>query len=397
MKKLRYQVGFALLELSIALAVAAVSITAFAWSKQVEMREMRGKLHGELLAEANNALDQYMTTYFSTIVGAGSVPGVVNKMAPTVTELRTLNLLNNSFSATPLFGGTYKLTVTCSPSPCTADSKLSGRVWGSAPILNPLTSRVDGSALSSAQAVLGGEGGASQIGSGASIEWANGATTPNPEGLVEGILVARSGDGSAQLNQFLRRDGSLPMTGNLDMGGMELEGLRSVGLNSACTVTGRLASGPNGEVLSCRDSQYQTQGSAYWKDPVDMRADLALHACNASTSGQTRMVKKNDSGVVLSPPKPYVCNGGSWVPLAVDVNGDLNVPGVIRADGGFQVDGKEVVDANGYLVAANTAVENDPCPKNGILAKDANGLILSCQSGSWKKATGGGGLGEGQE
>lgn len=384
------QSGFALLELSIALLVAAMSLTAYAWSKQVELRERRGALHGELLAEANNALDQYMTTYFSGIVGPGNVAGVADKMAPTIAELRSLNLLTDSFSSTPLFGGSYKTVVTCVPAPCSPDSKLSGRVWGSLPILNPLTERVDGAALASALAALSGEGGASQLEDAAKIEWSTGASTPNPEGSVVGILVARSGDGSAQFNQFLRRDGSLPMTGNLDMGGMEVDGLRTVAIDEACTRVGRVAVGPSGEVMTCRENRYQPQGSAYWKDPVQRRANLP--ACAGANAGEARSVLQNDAGVPLLVPRPYLCNGVAWGAMAIDVNGDIagirdiTATGVVRADGGFLVDAKEVVDGDGYLVAANTAIEGSPCPKEGAIAKSAStpGLILSCQSSVWK-------------
>ncbi|WP_225608595.1 hypothetical protein, partial [Comamonas sp. CMM01] len=38
-------------------------------------------------------------------------------------------------------------------------------------------------------------------------------------------------------------------------------------------------------------------------------------------------------------------------------------------------------------------VEGTPCEKRGLAASDAGGLILSCQSGRWKKAQGSGGTG----
>lgn len=47
--------------------------------------------------------------------------------------------------------------------------------------------------------------------------------------------------------------------------------------------------------------------------------------------------------------------------------------------------------SSGKLQVMDVVVENTTCTPNGLVARDAAGLLLSCQTATWKKATGGGG------
>ena len=47
--------------------------------------------------------------------------------------------------------------------------------------------------------------------------------------------------------------------------------------------------------------------------------------------------------------------------------------------------------SSGKLQVMDVVVENTACTPNGLVARDATGLLLSCQSALWKKATGSGG------
>lgn len=192
--------------------------------------------------------------------------------------------------------------------------------------------------------------------------------------------------------------------------------------NCATIGVGAISRDAQGKVLSCDGSKWKSQGSAYWEDPVDARASLP--ACNASSAFQTRIVKTPTVG---SGPRAYTCNGASWQALAVDDNGDLAVArdlSVTRnvtvsgsatlnnvtvsgnttlgdaaadtvtlnakttANSGLVVGNGTAATADNTLVINRTATENQPCSPNGSVARDANGLILSCQSGFWKKAQG---------
>lgn len=51
---------------------------------------------------------------------------------------------------------------------------------------------------------------------------------------------------------------------------------------------------------------------------------------------------------------------------------------------------------SGKLRVVDVATEGTGCSPNGTIASDSTGLLLSCQSGTWKKQGGGSGLGDGQ-
>lgn len=152
-------------------------------------------------------------------------------------------------------------------------------------------------------------------------------------------------------------------------------------LNGACTTLGAISRDATGKVLSCDGTNWKSQGSAYWEDPVATFA--ALPACNAASAWQTRVVQTPTTG---SGARAYTCNGaGTWQALAVDNSGNLTIPNNLTVSqnaslntlsGRLQLDGTTVV------------TEGAACPggaaDNGRVARDTNGLLLSCQSGSWK-------------
>ena len=142
----------------------------------------------------------------------------------------------------------------------------------------------------------------------------------------------------------------------------------------ACTATdlGKLARDASGKVLMCDGSNWKQQGSAFWGDPVQRVTDpdgtgpitgLSTTTCNASLAGQVRMVLQNAAGTTLTPPRDYACDGSSWNSVGIDDQGLLLIPGIVT--------------------------EGAACPNgvadNGRVGRDTNGLLLTCQSGSWAK------------
>lgn len=207
--------------------------------------------------------------------------------------------------------------------------------------------------------------------------------------VTAGFLYRNSVPGHPELNQ---------MNTALDMNGNAINNAATVQLNTvvtsgaACTTNGVVARDANGAVMSCQGGQWKSQGSAYWQDPVANYASLP--ACNAGIAWQTRVVQTPGVG---SGPRAYTCNGASWQALAVDNNGNLTVAGTLTA-ANATVSGTATLDTlAGNLTISTTATEGSACSPNGRIARDANGLLLSCQSGVWKKqGTGGPGLNTGQ-
>jgi hypothetical protein len=217
------------------------------------------------------------------------------------------------------------------------------------------------------------------------------------------------------------------MNTDLDMGSNSVTGLRVVSEGSSCSgvARGTLASDSTGRVMSCQGGSWQLQGSRYWRDPVARYANLG--ACTAAQLGMTRIARNANDGAKR--PRAYTCNGSSWRPLGLDQNGDLRVErnqyvvgnsnvGSQTVRGNQTVNGDLRVGRNQYVVgnsnvgsqtvrgnqtvqgqatinklAGNLTVQSvatagTACSPNGRIARDRNGLLLSCQSGRWKQAQG---------
>lgn len=170
------------------------------------------------------------------------------------------------------------------------------------------------------------------------------------------------------------------------------------------TKNGAIARDGNGKVVSCQSGSWASLGgSLYWGDPVNVgsntptkaQMDSALGACSNSAppKGRTHMVH-GASGQ----PRPYVCDGTDWQPLAVDLAGNITISGTatINALGGaltvvtYAKDG----DSCRYVWDSTFTTQTDlgsPRP-SGSIARDSAGLILSCQysAGVWAWQANGG-------
>jgi hypothetical protein len=122
---------------------------------------------------------------------------------------------------------------------------------------------------------------------------------------------------------------------------------------------GRIAVDDSGRVLSCIDGLWQRQGSAFWKDPVANAS--ALPAADVSAMGDVVMT--------LDDMSTYKWDGAAWTPLAVDRDGNLRVPNTLSTDA---------------MQLRKVAAPGSACEPDGLVARDADGGMLSCQAGVWK-------------
>lgn len=195
---------------------------------------------------------------------------------------------------------------------------------------------------------------------------------------------------------------------------------------SACGTTGAVGRDAAGAVLSCQGGTWKAQGSAFWKDPVANFASLPM---TGDSPGTVR--------VTLDTRRAFVWSGAAWQALAVDQNGNLQVPGALMVGGNAQVGGNlqtagrigtnglsatsgyppgwtggvhtfDVyaegtvavgqggntsaymtssgrVRAGEFVEVGGVANEGWGCSPNGLIGRDGTGAPLFCQGGIWKK------------
>jgi len=132
--------------------------------------------------------------------------------------------------------------------------------------------------------------------------------------------------------------------------------------------TGKITADPSGRVLSCESGVWQTQGSAYWRDPVASVSDLPVPSV-------TDNVHIGDVALVLDTGIPYEYTANGWHPLMVDNNGNL-----IMSSGTLVASKLDLAGQNTLGASCGA----DPiAPTAGQISMDAAGHVLSCQNGVW--------------
>lgn len=212
-------------------------------------------------------------------------------------------------------------------------------------------------------------------------------------------------------------------------------------VGGACTSTGAIGRDAAGAVVSCQGGTWKGgSGGLNWKGSV---ANVASLPASGNASGDAYRITGLSNHIFV-----WDAQSSVWQGLVVNSAGTLTLPGIIVAQGsnssygaitiqgakngysginfkdaggnnvgtlmmsptyaGFfnSADGAWhwYVDSSGNSVQAGQAqmgtaylttvvTINTACSPNGRVARDANGLLLSCQSGLWAKAQGGGDLG----
>ena len=152
---------------------------------------------------------------------------------------------------------------------------------------------------------------------------------------------------------FLSRDvvpgnpGANTMQTNINMGGNRIANLSAVTIGASCGAgvnDGELASGPNGEVVTCVSGLWNSPGRAYWSTVVASFASLP--ACSAVNVGETRRVT-DINGV-------FLCNGLRW-DAALNTSNNFVLPQHLQVAGNATISGNAAISGNA-TIAGNAAV-----------------------------------------
>jgi len=90
---------------------------------------------------------------------------------------------------------------------------------------------------------------------------------------------------------------------------------------TGCSYTGAIAQDGTGALVSCQSGVWTAVGGGHWKSPVPTYSALPG---SGNQVGDVRLTEDTD--------RAFAWNGGAWVALAVNQNGNMHVPNVLTAE-----------------------------------------------------------------
>lgn len=360
--------GFTLLELLAALALASVLGIALAQVNQSFLADSTGRqaaLYQQRLAEA---AAKYLAAHRDELLGSATAaaPSVVS-----IEQMRTAGLLAGNIEPTNAYGQTPCLLV-LQPDAGQLEALL---------VTEGGNASIERKDLAYVAAQSGPGGGYIAYASPLAARGAHGSWSLEADALARYLSASCTGtpageghlasavffDASGAASDFVQRS-AVPghaernrMSTPLHMAAVAAEGDAADArcVDGDASTQGRIAVDAGGRVLSCQSGTWKAQGAGHWKDPVPTFTDLPTDAANAP--GDVRMVTALSSA--------FTWDGSAWQPLAVDAQGNLQVPRAMTSQ---------------RLALLKQVVRNEACAPDGSLARDETGLALFCRSGSWR-------------
>lgn len=406
--------GFTLLSMAIAVVVAGLlAVTANEALNYLSRANTAANLANGL-QQAYSAAGAYATTYFSQLANgqpvcaASGSPCVANPNQPTVADLRNLGLLPTSFQTTAYTGGTWAFSMAEIPAGC---SGATCNIQWQAYLPTPPRTQAgypdygivgDAAVRSGLSAGFSGPSSPSVI-SGLKGAW----STTNPAGAVPGVLLAEGSFNSSQFSTYLPRSGVLPMTGDLNMGGHNVNNASAVNVAGASLDQdqgGSLELGGNNTTAGTGtpyiDFHLGGAGVQDFNARLENTSDSTLSLQGANGSGSLAVQGRiGTNGLSPSAGYPSGWAGGVHAydvyaegSVGVGVNGSI-MGSINRFGDGFLSDNLTVGTAGGtgtLSLAANAGANpGGGCSVAGSLAaaSSGSGQALVCQGGVWTAAT----------
>ena len=423
--------GFSLLELTLVLGIGvAVAFIKFQDMKN-EQENINADIAGQEIQRIGNAVNNYISLRYdklstlSNAAGNGSDPGprTCSGSICTITYQTLINegilpsgyVPKNSFSST--------------------DYTIQLKRSGTSP-----NYVIDGVVLTNSAWVEGGRVRYDLLGKAmqsAGIDSATTKTTSQMNGFggtwtlqqsdfsainKQGLLGFRVGYNASLYSAYLRRDGTLPMTGNLDMGANDISNAKNVTASGTGTFGGEGYFGSNvnsgGNITAAAQviahngygDKITLGGDAAGGD-YEIRLDngargLSIYSPNAADYTTVLSVYKNTqiqqrlatNGLNPNEMPPGFSAGGVRTVDVVATGSFYSIlagttisegkfgfyarqDGNVKASGNMTVDGR--IKTGEYLEIGSVVTAGSSCSPAGLLGRDSTGQVLSCKGGIW--------------
>lgn len=442
--------GFSLLELILALGIGSAMALLKFQDMKASQEDFTAKTAGEQIRQIGEAVNGYINLRYdklSTLTSSSSQsndpgPRTCNASECEITYQTLINegLLPVSYSGINIYKSPYKILLKRGGT--APNYVINGLVVATTAWKEGGKTRYD--LLGKAMQTAGVDSGMTQsttVISGMQGQWQESSSNfSNITG--SGLLGFRTGFNSALYSIYLRRDGTLPMTGDLNMGGNNINNAKNITASGTGSFGGNITSGGNinaakeviahngyGDTITLGGdsagndyeirlsngvrplSIYSPNAANYttvlqvWKN-AKIQQRLATNDLdpNDLPSGWSGGLRTNDvyaAGTVGAGSGGAVnayLNSSGNIYASNDINvghqvntqyvwasGNLN-SNYVHSNGNIDADGR--LNAGEFLYINGKANVGSGCSPNGLQATASNGLLLSCVSGKWVKASG---------
>ncbi|MEI9655643.1 shufflon system plasmid conjugative transfer pilus tip adhesin PilV [Enterobacter hormaechei] len=397
--------GFSLLELILVLGVGSMMAFMRFQDMKTEQENVIAKAVGQQMKQIGEAVNGYINIRYdklSTLTSSSSQssdpgPRTCNGSGCEITYQTLINegLLPVSYTGINAQKSSYKIML--KRSGATPNYVVNGLITTTLPWSESGKLRYD--LLGKAMQEAGIDSGMTRTTSNAfgyGGQWSE--TSANFNNITSaGQLAFRVGFNSALYSVYLRRDGTLPMTGNLNMGGQSVYNAQDI-TAAGTTTTGIL------------ETNTATVGATLNVAGVTTLASDLNVSGNGQVNGNLNSNKTLSGATVTSRSETYTQNwfrtlgdggiyfqkyGGGWNmgdTATINAYGGKNVQtsagfygGYIKSTGNIDANGR--VNAGEFIYINGQANVGWGCSPNGLQGRTPEGAILSCVNGVWKSSS----------
>ncbi|QCK76272.1 shufflon system plasmid conjugative transfer pilus tip adhesin PilV [Raoultella ornithinolytica] len=432
--KMKIKKGFSLLELTLVLGVGTMVAFMKFQDMKNEQETIMANAVGQQMKQIGEAVNGYINIRYdklstlSNAAGTGTDPGP-RTCSGSVCEITYQTLINEGLLPSTYIGtnankSSYKIILKRDGT--SPNYVINGLITTSTAWIEGGKTRYDllGKAMQTA-GIDSGMTKTTSIASGHSGQWSE--TSANFNNITStGQLAFRVGYNSALYSVYLRRDGTLPMTGDLNLDGHNINNIANINATGNITTTGNVfgkdinASGllatngfstsdkPAGFGGGIRTFDIYASGGYYltYKGATAQSKDWAFMVDNSGVAALKKQLSVGGDSAAKTFPTGWGGNNGTGIKTfdvyasgtvgAGDENGNLkayiNTYGDIHADRNINASGN--IDANGRINAGEFVYINGQanigwgCSPNGVVGRTPEGKVISCVNGVWSGSTG---------
>lgn len=399
--------GFSLLELTLVLGIGTVIAFVKFQDMKTNQENMMADTVGNQIKQIGEAVNRYISIHYdklSTLSSSSSQssdpgPRVCSGNSCEITYQTLVNegLLPVSYTGINMQKSYYKIMLKRSGT--APNYVINGLITTTSPWLEGGKYRYD--LLGKAMQVAGIDSGMTK--SAALVSGLQGAWTETSSAFnninAAGLLAYRVGYDSSMYSVYLRRDGTLPMTGNLNMANQDINSARNITATGTTTtnilhstgdtnIGGNLNVEGNAQVNGAINSNNTVSGTT-----ITSRGETYTQSWFRTMGDGGVYFQKWGGGWNMTDRNTIQAYGDKNIQTAAGVyggyvhsTGNIDAVGQVYGAGGVVSGGRTTVGE--YLQLNGVAYAGNGCSPNGLQGRAVDGSILSCTNGVWKEGGG---------